>query len=201
MKNINILKITTIILLLMEILLSQNTQMTNINIDSKENGLIITMALDSSLSTKSITGWQAKSGWCYLTLYQVSGDTSALMPHHLPKGIKKFQIIKSKESMQIGVKVVEPILSFDFDHDTNSNQITATMKYSNDYTANLKTVKSMELNNQNELMMNNIINWLYITGSGLTVTGIIKNHDEINLQTKVGISILTIALIIDKLFL
>ena len=50
-------------------------------------------------------------------------------------------------------------------------------------------------------MMNNIINWLYITGSGLTVTGIIKNHDEINLQTKVGISILTIALIIDKLFL
>ena len=59
----------------------------------------------------------------------------------------------------------------------------------------------MHQNNQNKLMMNNIINWLYITGSGLTVTGIIKNHDEINLQTKVGISILTIALIIDKLFL
>lgn len=200
-KNINILKITAKILLLIEILLSQTTELKNIDINSKENGLIITMTLDSELPTNNITGWQAKSDWFYLTLYQVFGDTSALVIDQLPSGIKKFQIIQSEESLQIGVKVIEPIQSFDFNHNPYNNQITATMKYSNEYTANLETVQNMNLPNQNQLMINNVIDWLYITGSGLTTTGLIKSHDKINLQTKIGFSMLTLTFIIDKFFL
>ena len=61
----------------------------------------------------NITAWQASSGWFYITMYKVKGDSSSLMPRKLPPQVIDFQIIESDESIQLGIRIKQPIENHD----------------------------------------------------------------------------------------
>jgi hypothetical protein len=77
----------------------------------------------------------------------------------------------------------------------------ATLLYSTTYLAGLNTIKQMNLKSQERGFTVGVRNWFYITGSGLTLTGLLQNSDDsINTQTKAGIGLLALTFILDKIW-
>ena len=149
----------------------------------------------------NITAWQASSGWFYITMYKVKGDSSSLMPRKLPSQIVDFQIIDSDESIQLGIRIKQPIENHDFLLVKNTNTLVASLHYSTEYLAQLETVKKMNLGQDNKEMQQEIRNWLYFTGTGLAVTGLILDSDNrINSQTQIGLGVLITTFLLDLIW-
>jgi hypothetical protein len=139
----------------------------------------------------NITAWQASSGWFYITMYKVKGDSS-LMPRKLPPQVIDFQIIESDESIQLGIRIKQPIENHDFLLVKNSNTLVASLHYSTEYLAQLDTVKKMH---------QEIRDWLYITGIGLTVAGLLLDSDDrMNSQTQSGLGVLITTFLLDLIW-
>ena len=182
------------------ILYAQSNELKSIQIESKKNGIIISMAFNSSFDFANITGWQANSGWFYITLYKSTGDSTSLSNRELPQGIKEFQVIESAESIQLGLKIIEPIEQFDFSLGNGENAIEATLLYSTTYLAGLETIKQMNLDSHKKLFPEGVRNWFYLTGTGLTFTGLMQDADNrINTQTKAGVGLLIVTFLMDKI--
>ena len=90
---------------ILSIAFSNNIFLESLEIESKTNGILLTLKMDSIPDQKDISAWQANSGWFYITLYKVKGDTSRLMPDNLQKGILDLQFIQGDESFQIGLRL------------------------------------------------------------------------------------------------
>tara|TARA_B110000495_G_scaffold146376_1_gene129246 strand:+ start:1461 stop:1934 length:474 start_codon:yes stop_codon:yes gene_type:complete len=149
----------------------------------------------------NVTAWQASSGWFYITMYKVKGDSSSLMPRKLPPQVIDFQIIESDESIQLGIRIKQPIENHDFLLVKNSNTLVVSLHYSTEYLAQLDTVKKMNLGQQNKEMPQEIRNWLYITGTGLTVAGLLLDSDDrMNSQTQSGLGVLITTLLLDLIW-
>ena len=131
-------------------------------------------------------------------MYKVKGDSSSLMPRKLPPQVIDFQIIENDESIQLGIRIKQPIENHDFLLVKNSNTLVASLHYSMEYLAQLDTVKKMNLGQQNKEMHQGIRNWLYITGTGLTVAGfLLDSDDRMNSQTQSGLGVLITTLLLD----
>ena len=149
----------------------------------------------------NITAWQASSGWFYITMYKVKGDSSSLMPRKFPSQIVDFQIIDSDESIQLGIRIKQPIENHDFLLEKKSNTLVASLHYSTEYLAQLDTVKKMHLGQQNKKMSQGIRNWLYFTGTGLTVTGLLLDtEDRMNSQTQSGLVVFITTFLLDLIW-
>ena len=149
----------------------------------------------------NITAWQASSGWFYITMYKVKGDSSSLMPHKLPSQVLNFQIIDSDESIQLGIRIKQPIENHDFLLVKKSNTLVASLHYSTEYLAQLDTVKKMNLGKPNKEMSQGIRNWLYFTGTGLTVTGLLLDtEDRMNSQTQSGLVVFITTFLLDLIW-
>ena len=112
-----------------------------------------------------------------------------------------FQIIESDESIQLGIRIKQPIENHDFLLVKNSNTLVASLHYSTEYLAQLDTVKKMNLGQQNKEMSQEIRNWLYITGTGLTVAGLLLDSDDrMNSQTQSGLGVLITTLLLDLIW-
>jgi hypothetical protein len=174
--------------------------MESIEIESKANGIVIEIAMDTLPDLANITGWQANSGWFYITLYRVSGDSASLMPTNLAQDILDFQIIETKESLQLGIRLNETIENHEFSQGKNTNTLVASLHYSTEYLAQLDTIKQMELGQTKRRLSSEFKNWLYFTGTGLGITGLLNNsNNDVNTQTTIGIGILISTFILDKI--
>ena len=183
------------------ILYSQSNEMNSISIKSKSNGIVLQMNMDNLPDLSNVTAWQASSGWFYITMYKVKGDSTSLMPRRLPSEVIDFQIVESDESIQVGIRIKQPIENHDFLMVKKSNTMVASLHYSTEYLAQLDTVKRMNLGQQNKEIPQEIRNWLYITGTGLTVAGLILDSDnKMNLQTQSGLGILITTLLLDLIW-
>jgi len=180
---------------------SKNSILENINIKSKANGIILELKVDSIPDIDKITAWQAKSGWFYITMYEFDGDSSRLHPLHIPEEIIKFQIIKTKESIQLGLKLTNNINHYDFLPLKNRKTIYTTLHYSNEILSQVISKRALNKPLLVRVQPNGLKKWLYLTGMGITVSGLLKENEnkKINNQTMVGIGILFVSLAIDKL--
>ena len=157
--------------------------------------------MDTLPDIKNITAWQANSGWFYITLYQVTGDSSALMPRKIPSDITDFQIIENDESLQLGIRLIKTIENHEFSSLEDENSIVASLHYSTEYLAQLDTVKKMNLGQQKKGMPPGLRNWLYITGTGLTVSGLLQDsEDRMNSQTQSGLGVLITTFLLDLIW-
>ena len=157
--------------------------------------------MDTLPNINNITAWQANSGWFYITLYQVTGDSSALMPRKIPSDITDFQIIENDESLQLGIRLIKTIENHEFSSLVDENSIVASLHYSTEYLAQLDTVKKMNLGQQNKEMPQEIRDWLYITGTGLTVAGLLLDSDDrMNSQTQSGLGVLITTFLLDLIW-
>ena len=92
-------------ILSLSMLFPNKINIETIEIDSKSNGIIVNVKMDSIISTNDLTAWQANSGWFYITLYKAKGDTLNLKSNGLPSEVLDYQLIQGDESFQIGLRL------------------------------------------------------------------------------------------------
>ena len=182
---------------ILSIAFSNNIFLESLEIESKTNGILLTLKMDSIPVQKDISAWQANSGWFYITLYKVKGDTSRLMPDNLQKGILDLQFIQGDESFQIGLRLKRTIENYEFSMNTKHNRIIGSLHYSTEYLSQLDSMKKKEESQKISGLPDGIRKWLYLTGTGVTLAGTLQNNGE--KQVKTGVIILLSTFLIDQI--
>ena len=182
---------------ILSIAFSNNIFLESLEIESKTNGILLTLKMDSTPDQKDISAWQANSGWFYITLYKVKGDTSRLMPDNLQKGILDLQFIQGDESFQIGLRLKRTIENYEFSMNTKHNRIIGSLHYSTEYISQLDSMKKKEESQKISGLPDGIRKWLYLTGTGVTLAGTLQNNGE--KQVKTGVIMLLSTFLIDQI--
>ncbi len=183
---------------ILSIAFSNNIFLESLEIESKTNGILLTLKMDSIPDQKDISAWQANSGWFYITLYKVKGDTSRLMPDNLQKGILDLQFIQGDESFQIGLRLKRTIENYEFSMNTKHNRIISSLHYSTEYLSQLDSMKKKEESQKISGLPDGIRKWLYLTGMGVTLAGTLQNNGE--KQVKTGVFMLLSTFLFDQIF-
>ena len=169
----------------------------SIEIDSKSNGIIVNVTIDSILRKNDLTAWQANSGWFYITLYKAKGDTLNLKNNGLPSEVIDYQLIQGDESFQIGLRLRRNIESHEFSF-IDKNTLNIPLRYSTEYFSSLDSVTKPHSQQQNAGIPNGIKKWLYLTGSGVAISGSAKGGRlSSDTQTQIGIAMILATFIID----
>ena len=182
---------------ILSIAFSNNIFLESLEIESKTNGILLTLKMDSIPDQKDISAWQANSGWFYITLYKVKGDTSRLMPDNLQKGILDLQFIQGDESFQIGLRLKQSVENYEFSMNTKHNRIIGSLHYSTEYLSQLDSMKKKEESQKISGLPDGIRKWLYLTGTGVTLAGTLQNNGE--KQIKTGVIMLLSTFLIDQI--
>ena len=182
---------------ILSIAFSNNIFLESLEIESKTNGILLTLKMDSIPEQKDISAWQANSGWFYITLYKVKGDTSRLMPDNLQKGILDLQFIQGDESFQIGLRLKRSVENYEFSMNTKHNRIIGSLHYSTEYISQLDSMKKKEESQKISGLPDGIRKWLYLTGTGVTLAGTLQNNGE--KQVKTGVIMLLSTFLIDQI--
>ena len=183
---------------ILSIAFSNNIFLESLEIESKTNGILLTLKMDSIPDQKDISAWQANSGWFYITLYKVKGDTSRLIPDNLQKGILDLQFIQGDESFQIGLRLKRTIENYEFSMNTKHNRIIGSLHYSTEYLSQLDSMKKKEESQKISGLPDGIRKWLYLTGTGVTLAGTLQNNGE--KQVKTGVFMLLSTFLFDQIF-
>ena len=170
----------------------------SLEIESKTNGILLTLKMDSIPDQKDISAWQANSGWFYITLYKVKGDTSRLLPDNLQRGILDLQFIQGDESFQIGLRLKRTVENYEFSMNTKHNRIIGSLHYSTEYLSQLDSMKRKEESQKISGLPDGIRKWLYLTGTGVTLAGTLQNNGE--KQGKTGVIMLLSTFLFDQIF-
>ena len=91
---------------------AQDNKITQLDIDSRENGTIVKLKSTKKVDLKNVTAWYS-SEWFYLTIYDAKSDSTKLSNTPLNKIVRKIEVANSEESTQIALKVNESIESFE----------------------------------------------------------------------------------------
>ena len=183
---------------ILSIAFSNNIFLESLEIESKTNGILLTLKMDSIPDQKDISAWQANSGWFYITLYKVKGDTSRLMPDNLQKGILDLQFIQGDESFLIGLRLKRTIENYEFSMNTKHKRIIGSLHYSTEYLSQLDSMKKKEESQKISGLPDGIRKWLYLTGTGVTLAGTLQNNGE--KQVKTGVIMLLSTFLFDQIF-
>ena len=169
----------------------------SIEIDSKSNGIIVNVTIDSILRKNDLTAWQANSGWFYITLYKAKGDTLNLKSNGLPSEVIDYQLIQGDESFQIGLRMRRNIESHEFSF-IDKNTLNIPLRYSTEYFSSLDSITKPHSQQQNAGIPNGIKKWLYLTGSGVAISGSARGGPlSSDTQTQIGIAMILATFIID----
>jgi len=172
-----------------------------LHLESKANGILLHMKMDTIPESQNITAWQANSGWFYITLYEVKGDSASIIPEDIPSSLLDFQVITNDESLQLGLRLKEPIENYEFSPNHNNKTVLATLHYSTQYLAELDTIQEMKRTSSNKGIPDGIKKWLYLTGTGITLAGLMQSDDPgLNNQSITGIGLLLSTFLIDKIW-
>ena len=170
----------------------------SVRVDSKTNGILVSLTMDSLPNEKNITGWQSKNDWFYITLYQCRIIKNNQLLKDLHSNILNFEIIENKESLQLGIKSREPIEQFNFSLNPNIKTITASLHFSTKFFAKENKDEIVANHNQNAGLSRGIRTWLNVSGIGLTLSGILKEEKvSKNSQTITGLSIIVATFLLD----
>lgn len=172
----------------------------SIEIDSKSNGIIVNVTMDSILRKNDLTAWQANSGWFYITLYKAKGDTLNLKSNGLPSEVIDYQLIQGDESFQIGLRLRRNIESHEFSF-IDKNTLNIPLRYSTEYFSSLDSVTKPHSQQQNAGIPNGIKKWLYLTGSGVAISGSARGGPlSSDTKTQIGIAMILATFIIDTIW-
>ena len=181
----------------LSMLYSKEINIESIEIDSKSNGIIVNVTMDSILRKNDLTAWQANSGWFYITLYKAKGDTLNLKSNGLPSEVIDYQLIQGDESFQIGLRLRRNIESHEFSF-IDKNTLNIPLRYSTEYFSSLDSVTKPHSQQQNAGIPNGIKKWLYLTGSGVAISGSARGGPlSSDTQTQIGIAMILATFIID----
>ena len=188
----------SLVIIFLSVAFSNNIVLESLEVESKANGILITLQMDSILDKNNISAWQANSGWFYITLYKVKGDTNKLMTSDLQKkGISDFQVIQGKESFQLGLRINKPVEDYEFSTINNSNRIIGSLHYSTKYLSQIEPMKIENRSIKTAGLPDGLKKWFYLTGSGVTLAGSLQDNGK--RQKEIGVFILLSTFFIDQI--
>ena len=188
------------LLFLLSLIYPEDITLQSIEIESKSNGIIVTVTMDSSLGKNDITAWQANSGWFYITLYRAKGDTLDLGNKRLNNTVLDYQVIQGDESFQIGLRLRRNIEFHEFSF-VDENTLSISLRYSTEYFSTLDSAKGIDSREMRNGISDGLRKWLYLAGSGMIVAGSVKGKDlSSNTQIQIGITTMIATFIIDKMW-
>ena len=169
----------------------------SVNVNSKANGILVYLKVDSLPNSENLTGWQSQNDWFYITLYQCKMIKSKQLKE-IDSNILDFEMIENEESLQLGIKSRESIEQFNFSLNPNTNTITTSLHFSTKFFANKNKDEVVVNHNQNTGLSRGTRTWLNISGIGLTLSGILKEEKVLNNpQTIAGVSIVVATFLLD----
>ena len=184
----------------LSMLFPKEINIESIEIDSKSNGIIVNVKMDSILRKNDLTAWQANSGWFYITLYKAKGDTLSLKSDRFPREVIDYQLIQGDESFQIGLRLRRNIESHEFSF-IDKNTLNIPLRYSTEYFSSLDSITKPHSQQLNAGIPDGIKKWLYLTGSGVAISGSAKGGRlSSDTQTQIGIAMILTTYIIDILW-
>ena len=185
---------------LLSMLFPKEINIESIEIDPKSNGIIVNVKMDSILRKNDLTAWQANSGWFYITLYRAKGDTLSLKSERFPREVIDYQLIQGDESFQIGLRLRKGIESHEFSF-IDKNTLNIPLRYSTEYFSSLDSITKPHSQQLNAGIPDGIKKWLYLTGSGVAISGSVKGGRlSSDTQTQIGIAMILTTYIIDILW-
>tara|TARA_B110000467_G_scaffold155462_1_gene167786 strand:+ start:5231 stop:5851 length:621 start_codon:yes stop_codon:yes gene_type:complete len=196
------MRLIIILLFSLASIYSQTNRITSIDIASKMNGISINIHSDLILNPNQVTGWFNEStSWYYMTIHQANGDTASLELTKLVNSIKKVEVIKAGESLQIGFRMRVPVENFEFYFsDVNPEFITALRFPLSDVIASLES-NQLDLENNIIYKTKNKPIWLkvfYFVGIGLATSGIIAGEGQKGWEAPIGMGMITVAYVYDN---
>ena len=111
MKN-NLIQ-TILFLTLMSPVLSQESEIKSIEVDSKNNGTSIFLNSSKKVDLENVTAWYS-SEWFYVTIYGSKSDSLKISSFENEK-IKSVEVNNSEESTQLAFQLKHDIDSFEID--------------------------------------------------------------------------------------
>lgn len=91
---------------------AQDNKITQLYIDSRDNGTIIELQSTKTVDLKNITAWYS-SEWFYLTVYDAKSDSTELLNTDFSNPVRKIEVANSEESTQIALQFNKSIESFE----------------------------------------------------------------------------------------
>ena len=193
-----ILKLIISCLFYHTIAFSEYYSLESVNVNSKANGILIYLKVDSLPNAENLTGWQSQNDWFYITLYQCRMIKSKQLLKEIDSNILDFEMIENEESLQLGIKSRESIEQFNFSLNPNTNTITTSLHFSTKFFTNKNKDEVVVNHNQNTGLSRGTRTWLNISGIGLTLSGILKEEKVLNNpQTIAGVSIVVATFLLD----
>mgnify|MGYP001315249725 FL=1 len=123
-------KLSFTALILTATLCGQNASIKNIEVETRENGITLSLHLTETIQLSEISGWfNEATSWSYLTFYNIKGDTSLINAIPKSNGITSIEALQFSESLQIGLRSDNPIYQFEFYHDKNDSTVIASLRY------------------------------------------------------------------------
>ena len=180
---------------------SKDPLLTKISLESKSNGIIVKLYIDKQVSSENISAWQANSGWFYITIYDIKADTSSVKSIVLPGAVLSSQVIQSEKSVQIGLKMKKPIQNYELNFNNENEILNVSLHYS----VNSLTTKELSSDSaradQVRGVHSGIKKWLFLSGSGLIISGALENNISKSESTKTYLVsvLLILAYIVDSL--
>ena len=150
MSNSRKIKLSIVILAAFNFLLAQKSKIERIEIDSKQNGITINIYSDVKIQSSQITGWyNSSTSWSYITIYNAGGDVENLNESDIGDKITDIEIIRLKESMQLGIRSIISIEQFEFYEDPVDSSMTASLRYPIDRTLTYIDKKESQTSTRN----------------------------------------------------
>ena len=177
---------------------TKNIYLQDILIESKANGLILKLNMSEIPKQDHISAWQANSGWFYITLYNVKGDSSFIFDSMAPSSILDIQTTEQGESYQIGLKLKRQIENYEFSVSHEKEYLIARLHYPVEYLASL----DIDVESQTQRVKREYDNgkvgkkWLFLTGLSMTAAGMqLNDQQNLNPLFSTGVLILVYTVI------
>lgn len=173
-------------------------KITDIKINSKKNGVFLTISSNQPLSRATVTGWYSENGWFYTTIMNARIDTNMVETIKTPSIVNKINLHNTSESVQISIKV--PMIEMhDFFDSDNPNELMLALRFPISSIENVlseaKSVHESNLDMQTAFNYNQIRNASLLVGASLAIAGIISSDEQETIRwefiTGVGLLIAT----------
>ena len=173
-------------------------KITDIKINSKKNGVFLTISSNQPLSRATVTGWYSENGWFYTTIMNARIDTNMVETIKTPSIVNKINLHNTSESVQISIKV--PMIEMhDFFDSDNPNELMLALRFPISSIENVlseaKSVHESNLDIQTAFNYNQIRNASLLVGASLAIAGIISSDEQETIRwefiTGVGLLIAT----------
>ena len=179
----------------------QITQIQDVLIASKMNGVSIKIRSDSVLNPSQVTGWFNEStSWYYLTIHRSNGDTARLELAKLFYPINRIEVIRAGESLQIGFRMAIPVEQFEFYYSEDPPELLLALRFPiSDVMASLSSERLKKITSLTST--SNRKHWVkafYFMGAGLTSAGFLAGEDQKGWEVPIGIGMIGMAYVYEN---